>query len=77
MATIPDPSFDIREQIARIDKMRAETEKNQVELQKIIADTLKVRQDTKLAPYTIVFGGLGAGAALFAAGGAFVKLLFG
>ena len=71
MATLPeDPPFDIREQLARIDKIADE-------IQKLYDDSAKVRQETKLAPLTVVFTGLGAGAALFAAGGAFVKIVAG
>ena len=72
MAAAPtdDQPFDLREQLARIDKMQAE-------IQKHYDDAAKVRQETKLAPLTVIFTGLGAGAALFAAGGAFVKLLAG
>ena len=85
MATVPnDAPFDVREQLARIDKMRAETLKLQDELQKIAAETpktnrdaIKVAQDTKLAPYTLLFTGLGAGAALIAAGAGLAKLLIG
>ena len=65
-----EPTLDIREQIARIDKMQAELSKIQVEI-------TKVRRDTSLAPWTVAFTGLGAGAALFAAGMAFTKLLIG
>ncbi|WP_375381362.1 hypothetical protein [uncultured Sphingomonas sp.] len=66
MATDPirsEPPFDIREQLARIDKLMAETG--------------KIRQETRLAPWTIVVTALGAGAALFAAGAAFTKLVLG
>lgn len=85
MATLPDdPPFDIREQLARIDKMRAETLKLQDELQKVAAETLKanreaarVAQETRLAPYTLLLTGLGAGAALIAAGAGLAKLLMG
>ena len=76
MASVPvDAPFDIREQLARIDKMRAGTLKLQDALQKVAAETLKaqrdaakVEQDTRLAPYTLIPTGLGAGAALVAAG---------
>lgn len=72
MATVPgsEPSYDVREQLVRIDKM-------QVELQKLSAETLKVKQDTRYAPLTIMFTGLGAGAALIVAGAALAKLLIG
>lgn len=85
MASVPDEHpFDVREQLARIDKMRAETLKIQEELQKVIANTLKaqreaikVEQDTRFAPWTIAATALGAGAALMAAGAALAKLLIG
>ncbi len=72
MATIPseDPPLNMREQLARIDKMQAE-------IQKMIAEAAKVRTENKLAVWTVAFTGLGAGAALFAAGAAFAKLVFG
>ena len=65
MATSPDtdPPLDIREQIARIDKL--------------IVESGKVRLETRLAPWAVLFTGLGAGAALFAAGAAFMKLISG
>jgi tetrahydromethanopterin S-methyltransferase subunit D len=78
MATVSpssEPSLDIREQIARIDKMQAELGKVQVEITKITVDTDKTRLDVRLAPWTAAFTGLGAGAAVFAAGAAFAKLL--
>lgn len=79
MATAPveDQTMFIREQVARIDKMQAESAKLQVELQKVVADTLKVQQDTKFAPYTVLATGAGAAAALIAAGAALAKLLIG
>ncbi|WP_242095522.1 MULTISPECIES: hypothetical protein [unclassified Sphingomonas] len=64
MATIPESEnapLDIREQIARIDKL--------------IVEAGKTRQDTRFAPLTLVFTGMGAAAAFFAAGVAFTKLL--
>lgn len=53
--------FDIREQIAHIDQMQA--------------DAARKRQEVQLAPWQIAFAGMGAGAALFAAGAAFIKFL--
>ena len=58
-------------------KARAETEKVQTEAAKARAETAKIERDTRLAPWAIVFTGLGAGAALFAAGAAFTKLISG
>ena len=63
-----DQPLDIREQITRIDKMQAELSKTQAEL-------VKVRQETRLAPIALAFTGAGAGAALFAAGAAFIKVM--
>ena len=79
MATIPgeDYEFDLSEQLARINKMRAETEKSFFEMRKLLDESAKVRVDTRLAPLTTAFAGLGAGAALFAAGAAFAKLFIG
>jgi hypothetical protein len=71
MATLPDePILDIRERLARIDKTQAE-------FGKLLAESAKVRQETKFAPYTLIFTGLGAGAALMAAGAGLAKLLIG
>lgn len=61
--TLHDAPLDIREQIVRIDKL--------------IVEAGNVRQDTKFGPLTVAFGGLGAGAALFAAGAAFMKVVLG
>ena len=80
MATSPrDPEFtlDISEQVARIDQMHANIAQAQASINQMIASTNKVRQDTRFAPWTLVVTALGAGAALFAAGGAFVKLVIG
>ena len=79
MATLPDTgsTLDIREQLARIDKMQLDLNKIQVEIIKTQIDTEKVKVDTRLAPWTIIITALGAGAALFAAGAAFTKLMIG
>lgn len=62
-AADPEPTLNIREQIARIDKLQAELAKLQV--------------DTKLAVWPIVTGGVTAAAALFGAGFAFAKFFVG
>ena len=123
MATIPhpdEPTLDIREQIARIDRMQAELQKTQAEISKWQSDAIranlrdqaeierwqadmaqsrarsqaeadkwqvdmaqaraqatKLEKDTQLAPWTVVFTGMGAAAAFFAAGVAFTKLFTG
>ena len=70
MATVPNitEQLDLREQIARIDKMQAEIHKTQAELSKI---TLDVR----FYPGTLLFQGTLAAAALVGAGAAIAKLL--
>ena len=73
MATIPEDrelNLDIREQIARIDQIQADIGQK-------LASTDRTRQEVRIAPWTIAFTGLGAGAALFAAGAAFMKLVTG
>ena len=56
-------TLDVRQQIARIDKLQAELAKLQV--------------DTGLAVWPIVTGAMTASAALFAAGVAFSKIFLG
>ena len=71
MATAPDEMdvpLDMRKKLTRIDKMQAE-------LSKILAEQVKVKQDTTLAPIALAVTGAGAGAALFAVGAAFIKLI--
>lgn len=64
MATAPDDitPLDMREQLARIDKMQAEIQ--------------KVMQDTRLATPQMFFQGGLATAALIGAGAALAKLFF-
>jgi hypothetical protein len=63
----PEPTLDVREQLARIDRIQAEMGKWHFE-------SLKTRQETRFAPITLIFTGMGAAAAFFAAGVAFAKL---
>ncbi len=53
--------LDIREKMAHIDEMLAAHD--------------RMRQEIRLAPWQIALTGMAAGAALFAAGAAFFKLL--
>ncbi len=71
MATLqPDEApLDLREQIARIDKMQAE-------LQKIMRETVKVSQDTELAKPQLLFQGALAASAAIAAVATVVKLFY-
>jgi hypothetical protein len=54
-------SIDIREKLAHIDQM--------------LADHDRTRQEIKYAPWQFMVAGMTAGAAFFAAGVAFVKLI--
>jgi hypothetical protein len=62
--TLPDEpsSLDIREKLAHIDQM--------------LADHDRKRQEIRLAPWQlVVLAGMTSGAALFAAGAAFMKIV--
>jgi hypothetical protein len=61
--TLPDEpsSLDIREKLAHIDQM--------------LADHDRKRQEIRLAPWQLVLAGMTSGAALFAAGAAFMKIV--
>ena len=71
----PHSSLDLQEQITRIDHLIAQTQKAQFDLDKGRIEITKLQFDMRLAPWQIVASSAGAGAALFAAGAAFVKLL--
>lgn len=73
MATLPDdrPTFDVREQLVRIDKMQVELNKTQVEIQKITQD---IKLATPQMVLQLVFQGALAMAAIFGAGIALAKL---
>ena len=80
MATTPDnPEFHLasREQAAWIDSLLAGIEQALATAAKAREEAVKVRQDTKFAPLTLIFTGMGAAAAFFAAGAAFMKLATG
>lgn len=65
----------IERDLAEAPKLRAESEKFIAEQRKLIAESQKLERERGLMPWQIVVTALGAGAALFAAGGAFVKLI--
>jgi hypothetical protein len=56
-------ALDIREKLAHIDQM--------------LADHDRKRQEIRYAPFLATISGLTAGAAIFAAGAAFIKLIGG
>jgi hypothetical protein len=63
MVDISPEALDVREKLAHIDQM--------------LADHDRKRQEIRLAPWTLALTGAASGAALFAAGAAFMKLLAG
>lgn len=82
------PQIDLREKLARIDEMLAHNEHmrqqmladqtlNGARLGQMLADHDRKRQEIKLAPWQLLATGMGTGAALFAAGAAFFKVLNG
>ncbi|WP_018261867.1 hypothetical protein [Methylobacterium sp. WSM2598] len=68
-------SLDIAEQVARILRSQEETQKFAAEQRKLIAEASKLERDRMLAPWQIVMSSMAAGAALFGAGAAFIKLI--
>jgi len=60
--------LDLRSKITHIDQMLADIDRN-------FAERDRRRQEITYAPWLAVISGLTAGAALFAAGAAFMKLL--
>lgn len=69
MATQLEPSLDLREQIARIDKTLEEIAKTRVEVRKITAEV-------EFLPRSMIFQAMLATAALLGAGAAIAKLFF-
>ena len=82
-------NYDLEEQRARINraqeetrkfaaeqhKLTAEFTKLSAEQNKLAAEVLKLGRDHALAPWQLVLSSMAAGAALFGAGAAFIKLL--
>lgn len=82
-ATTP-PDFDLKLKMAQIDAalashdmMRVQSETLRIQQDQLRADHDRKRQEIKLAPWVMAFGGMTAGAAMFAAGVAFVKVFGG
>ena len=74
-------TLDLREQIARIDQMLADHDRNRMQVDQLAADRDRKRQEMKLAPWQLVLAGvttgaglMAAGAGLFAAGGVYLKM---
>lgn len=84
MSAATPGGLDIEEQVARIAqmiddaaKLRAEQNKLTAEQQKLTAEALKLERDRAIIPWQVMATLLGAGAALFAAGAGFVKVIGG
>ncbi|HYZ42306.1 MAG TPA: hypothetical protein VE687_17045 [Stellaceae bacterium] len=89
--TTPEDStaqLNIREKLAHIDQMFADTDRlraetrnlaalRQAEVEQALTDIARGRQAMRLASWQLMATGMTAGAALFAAGAAFIKLLGG
>lgn len=67
--------IDIRERLVHIDQMLADIDRTFIDRDRIAAERDRRRQEIRYAPFLAVTMGMGTGAALFAAGAAFVKLL--
>ncbi|MHC2578018.1 hypothetical protein ACVI1J_009890 [Bradyrhizobium diazoefficiens] len=68
-------TMDQQEQVARIERMQEETRKFVAEQHKLMAERGKLSRDIVLTPWQLVVTTLTAGAALFGAGAAFMKLV--
>jgi hypothetical protein len=69
--------LELQDTVARIKRAQAETDKFVDEGHKLRAEAGKLERDRQLLPWQVAVTLLGAGAALFAAGAAFVKLMGG
>ncbi len=67
--------LNLDEQIVRIEQMIAETAKLNAETTKFTAEATKLRRDRVLSPWQVAFTGMGAGAAILAAGAAIGGIL--
>ena len=60
---------------ATLRRLLAESDKFVAEQRKLMAEADKVARERQLAPWQLVVTSMGAGAALFAAGAAFIRLI--
>lgn len=67
--------LDVAEQVARVLRSNAETQKFVEEQSKLRAEAAKLNRDRSLAVWQVAVSCLAAGAAIFGAGAAFIKLL--
>jgi len=69
--------LEIQDTVARIKRAQAETDKCVDEGHKLRAEAGKLQRERQLQPWQVFATLLGGGAAFFAAGAAFVKLIGG
>jgi hypothetical protein len=67
--------LDFREKLAHIDQMLADHHRITADTRRIDADHDRKRQEIRYAPWLAALSGMTAGAALFAAGAAFMRIL--
>ena len=68
-------SLDIAEQVARVLRSNEETQKFVAEQKTLMAEAAKYERDRAISVWQVAVSCLAAGAALFGAGVAFIKLL--
>lgn len=66
---------DLEQQLGHIRRAREESEKFVAEQRNLTAEAMKLERDRMLAPWQVALSGMAAGAALFGAGAAFIKIL--
>jgi hypothetical protein len=69
-----EAELNIREKLVHIDQTLADIDRTPADRHRIDADNDPKRQEIRYAPLLAIFTGMGAAAAFFAAGVAFVKV---
>ena len=74
---LPMQRIDLQAILAKIRRDTQESDKFIAEQRKLIAEAAKLERDRAFLPWSVAATLLGAGAALFAAGAGFIKLIGG
>lgn len=77
MSDTPRDPMDLQAILAKIRRDTQESDKFIAEQRKLMAEAQKLDRDRAILPWTVAATLLGAGAALFAAGAGFIKLIGG
>lgn len=72
-AKVSQRQLDREEQLARIRRLIEESDQRRAETERVFDERRRLQQEHQLAPWQLAFGGVTAGAALFAAAAAFTK----